>query len=1344
MKKFFYFIIWFPVFAMSQPYTVKQLSIEKGLSNNYVVSIAQDKLGFLWFATEEGLNRFDGSNFVSFYKDRGSQEGITGNELNCVLDDPVDSILWIGTQRYGLDVYDYIHNTFRFYKHNPEQPYSLITNDITDIQPSSDGNLWISTYRKGIDYFDKKRMRFIHYNRQNVKGLTSDNVWSVTDGGDGKLYIGHAHGGFSILYIKERVAKNFTYNKLQPNSLPGNDVHCVYKDKNGNIWVGTDKGLALFDPQKEDFVSFGTYGSTLSNYVFDIRELNDNKLWVATEFGGISILDLTQRMFLLPYQVQFQYIKGGDDKYSLSSSSVRCIFQDSYNNVWTGLWGGGINFLSRTSSLFDILGYSTVNSDNNLNSKSVISACFDKTGKLWVGTDGGGINVFQGNKRINIYKNKSDGLSGNSIQAAFCDSKGNLWFGVFNGGAYCFSNGALHQVFPTNGKNTDVRSFYEDKQHQMFISTSDGIYKANILNHRITKHYTLTNNLVRSILKDSQGRIWVGTFGGGLIIYNSEFKSIHTFNTDNHFPSNTINQIYEDQRKRIWVATGEGLVCFQTPINWTYKLYGWNNGLNNIHIRSVTEDRNGNIWVGTNKEISCLVNGHTTFYNYDHHDNVPIGSYAIGCVTKKSDGTIYFGSLNGLCYFNPDNVLAKRKAPQAIITGIKIFSSLDNSEFKEADLHMVPNKKISLSYKQNNFNVTFNVRNYAYANQVEYAYILKGLDDAWYTVDDNSVSFHNIPPGKYTLLVKTRFHNQEWSKDTTSYEFKIEPPIWRTWWAEFIYLFIIIWAFTILLKLYKRKTHLKYLYASEKKNREHEQELNNERLRFYTNITHELRTPLTLIIGPLEDMMKEGSLSPKDEHKISIIHKSAIRLFNLINQILEFRKTETQNKKLCVKRENIVATVYEVGLKYKELNQKKSVKVNIVAEQDDITLYYDKEIVTIILDNLISNALKYTDNGSVTISVYIISEENNRYVEIKVADTGYGISAKAIPHVFDRYYQENSQHQASGTGIGLALVKNLVTLHEGSIRVDSVINGGSSFYLRLSADKNYSNKLHIDSDEEISFVEEQKSGGENNVPAIENEPILLIIEDNKDIRDYIAESLSEHFDVKTAENGKHGLDIAFDSIPDIIVSDIMMPEMDGIALCKKLKDDIRTSHIPIILLTAKDSLQDKENGYKVGADSYLTKPFSASLLMSRIQNLLEQRKRLSKKLSTSSIKNIDDKKVIVADALSKLDKDFIDRIDNLINDRLSSSKIDINYLADNLYMSSSTLYRKMKALTGLSANEYIHKVKMAHAEKLLLEGKYSISEIAFKIGMNSTGYFRQCFKEEFGMTPSDYIKKLKI
>lgn len=1340
------FVLWLlllSVVSLAQPYSVKQLGIEKGLSNNYVVSIAQDKQGFLWFATEEGLNKFDGTRFITYLKNEDlTRQGITGNELNCLLDDPQDSILWIGTQRAGLNAYDYVNNTFLCYRHDGENPESLITDDVTKIVAATDGNLWITTYWRGVDYFDKKAGKFIHYNTQTVPGLASDNIWSVVDGGDGKLYMGHVHHGFSVLSLKDKKVKNFMHDPEDPVSLPGNGVTCIYKDLSGNIWLGTDRGLALFNPEAENFIHFHHSEDGVPHTVFDIRQFDGNKLWIAMEFGGIAILDLTQRMFLSPDQVRFQYIKEGDDEYSLSNSTVRCLFQDSFKNVWAGMWGGGINFLSHESSYFNVYSYSPIqHSGSSLNNKTASSVCVARDGKLWIGTDGGGINVFDKGKRVAVYKEETGDLTDNSIQAALCDSEGNLWFGSFMGGVdfYDVKKKSFHQIFPKDKTGEDVRALYEDAEY-VWIGTSNGIYKVRLHDKGIADHYTVENNLVRCISKDNLNRLWIGTFGGGLGVFDEYFQCVKLFNVTSLFPSNTINTVYMDSQNRMWIGTGEGLVCFPSSQSWDYKVYRSEEGLSNVHIRAITEDNHGNIWVSTNKGISYLLKDKEVFYNYDHWDNVPMGNFMSGSVAEAKDGTLYFGSINGLCRFNPDQVLEKRESPAAIITEMRIFGPLRDTDSNEKVMALEGQSEVRLSYMQNNFSVTFNIQNYALADQVEYAYMLKGLENSWYTVTDpNNVTFRNIPPGNYCFQVKTRIRNQEWADEIASLDIRIDPPVWLTWWAKLFYILSGVSVLYFILHAYKKKLDMESLYELEKKNHEQEQELNNERLRFYTNITHELRTPLTLILGPLEDMQKSNSLSGKDSQKISVIHQSAIRLLNLINQILEFRKTETQNKKLCVSRDNLAALVHEIGLKYKELNRKPEIDFCLEIEQEDMSLFFDKEVVTIILDNLISNAIKYTEKGTITLGLHQVVRNNIHHTEISVSDTGFGIAPDALPHIFDRYYQEGSEHQASGTGIGLALVKNLVVLHEGEIRVESSLNVGSTFYVSLLTDNTYPHVLHADSTEKTS---DEKGEKEENIEPVHNgKRILLIVEDNRDICDYIVESFSDDFEVRTAANGEQGLEQALGCIPDIIVSDIMMPVMNGIVMCRKLKEDLRTSHIPIILLTAKDSLQDKEEGYQVGADSYLTKPFSATLLHSRIHNLLESRKLLAERFNTNSI--LIDKRAAVTESMNKLDNEFLEKINKLIEDRLSSEKIDIGYLSDAMCMSNSTLYRKMKALTGLSTNEYIRKIKMQYAERLLLEGKYNISEVAFKVGINSTVYFRQCFKDEFGMAPSDYLKKIK-
>lgn len=615
--------------------------------------------------------------------------------------------------------------------------------------------------------------------------------------------------------------------------------------------------------------------------------------------------------------------------------------------------------------------------------------------------------------------------------------------------------------------------------------------------------------------------------------------------------------------------------------------------------------------------------------------------------------------------------------------------------------------------------------------------MLEGLENAWYsTQGDNQVTFRNIPHGNYVFKVKTRFRNQEWNENAAQLTVVIAPPLWLTWYAKLGYVILFIFALYALLRFYKRKLDLESSLEVERKQSLNNQELNEERLRFYTNITHELRTPLTLILGALEDLLSDATLSPKHANKISIIHDSATRLLNLINRILEFRKTETQNRKLSVAKGDLGQLVQEVGLRYKELNPNNKVNYHIHIETEDTEIFYDADMITIILDNLMSNAAKYTSEGDITLSLRSVEENQIKYTEISVSDTGHGIDAEALPHIFDRYYQAKSKYQASGSGIGLALVKGLSELHEGILKVESAVDTGTTFTLRLLTENTYPNAIHAQHDMEKKPMDAEETTI-TDTPT-ENHPIVLVVEDNADIREYIRSSFTDIYEVITAKDGKEGWELAQVRIPNIIVSDIMMPVMDGIELCKRIKEDMRTSHIPVILLTAKDSLQDKEEGYASGADSYLTKPFSAKLLHSRINNLLETRKKIA---SLLALVDTQPKQESAVSSLNKLDNEFLQKITQIIEENLEMEKMDIAFIADKMCMSHSTLYRKIKGLTDMSANEFIRKVKMRKGVELLMSGQYTISEIAYMIGFSSVVYFRQCFKDEYGMSPSDYVKQ---
>ena len=1334
--------------ASARPYAVKRLGLEQGLSNSYVVSITQDKHGFIWFATESGLNRFDGTSFVVYKRQNRRANSLNGNALNKVYADKADDVVWVASQRDGLNAFDCKTETFRSYVNQPGNPGSIASNAITDIINSSDGNLWLASYHMGVDYFDKTKKQFIHYNRSTLPGLVSDNVWSVAEDSKGNLYIGHVFDGLSVYSTKDKTIKNYSYSNT-PGSIPGNDVRCLFIDNYENVWVGTTNGLALFDQGSGRFISFknnpANPNSLISNFIYTITQPKDGQLWIGTETGGISILDIRKGMFLSPEKVSFQNIYSSDGKNGLSHPTVRSIFEDSFRNTWIATYGGGVNFISSEPDFFQLWQYSPLPDAANSLSKSVAwGLCTDNEGQVWVGTDGGGIDVFKGGQKTASYKKGAAprGLSDNAVLSGFKDSKGILWFGTYSGGItrYLPREKKFEHFSPAGFTAKDIRCFYEDKNGFIWIGTNgDGLYRylpesKELLQLR-RENRNLTENYLRAVTADSDGHLWVGTFGQGLGILDNQYKVVRDYSINNGLHSNTITYIFRDSKNRMWVGTGEGLAVFTNCRDKELTLYTEENGLADSYIKGITEDEAGNIWISTNGGISRFNPASRTFHNYNHFDGVPIGDFMDGSVVKDKQGTVYFGSQNGVCYFNPKEMPSSRVLPPVLITKFQLYRNEIHPQYRNGERSTLPTTReepITVNYNQNSFSISFNVLNYALANQVEYAYMLEGIDKMWYNSErQNEITFRNIPPGTYTFHVRAKIKNQEWDSHSTTLRIKVNPPWWLSWWAETIYLLAGIAILLTIIRFYKNKLKLENKLYLENKKHQQEQKLNDEKMQFYTYITHELRTPLTLIIGPLEDMLNDLSFSELAHKRISLIHQSAIRLLNLINKILDFRKAETRNMPLKISQGYLSKLIREIGLKYKELNRNENITLQIVLESDEQPIRFDEEKVYIIVDNLLSNAFKYTQKGEIVLTLRTIYKQKTAWAEIEVRDTGTGIPAEALPKIFDRYYQVEGASSSNGSGIGLALVKNLTELHEGMIIAESAPGVGSAFRLQLEKNKTYPNAIHL---EDNIYESEGMNKQDKELPG--NLPIILVVEDNQDILNYIADTFSPTYSVLVASNGKEGMDMAFENIPDVIISDIMMPEMDGIELCSILKKDIRTSHVPIILLTAKDSIQDKKEGYQVGADSYITKPFSAELLLSRVTNIMETRKKLAEQASGIAL----NKESQLANPLGEMENEFLQKITQIIEENIESEKMDVSFIADNVFMSHSTLYRKIKAISGLTANEFIRKVKMQQARQLLLADKYTISEIAFRVGINNIAYFRQCFKEEFKATPSEYLR----
>ena len=1322
----------------------KNLGLKEGLSNGFVNDMIIDGQGFIWAATESGLTRIAGTKCTIFKNNNSNidNDGIVGLYYN-----KESNSIWILFKNGHIDVFDcktqlFIHFTQKIPKKS-----------VADIKGAADGGIWIAYYDGTIQHYTPKNQKFSTISNKRLPNI-KNGIRSITDDGNDHLYIGLRIEGLYVYNLRTQKTKYFRHNPNDPQSLPGDNVRSICIDHAKNIWVGTNLGLGLLDPFTGKFKVFkhiaNNPASLAGDNIHQIIEMNDRTLWIASDIGGISVLDLNLYKNPLTEELKFSQIT--KENSGLSSNNNRRIIQDSFGNIWIANYSMGIDFIAKSAASINTLQYM------GKALEEVTGLYCDHQGNLWIGQDNL-MSLYQNGKLMQTW-NFSSYLSNSSssIYVFEEDKKGNIWCGTSDNGVLKF-NPHTHSFTRINyAQNLDVHALCENAQGKMWVGTEAGIF--SVENDKINKEQELNRQMgknptiIYSIKEDNYGQIWIGTLDRGVFVFSKQMKLIVHLTEKNLLATNSINHIIKDADGGIWMATMRGLAYVQNPLQpGAIKNYNERYGIKDSHIRAISQDKQGNIWVSMFSGIACLNIHKQRFYNYDYESGIPTSNFVEASAVTTPDGTIYFGSPGGICFFNPQQLTEpKAVSPIQIINCERVGKLSDQF----ASRLISPNNEgiICLSHDDNTFKINFTIKDFSQEGNVEYSYMMKGLDDQWYeTEGDNEVTFRNLKPGDYTFIIRAKLKNQDW-EDASTAEMKVvvNPPLWLTWWAKLCYVLLIMGILGYFFRSYQKQLLLRNSLVQEKWESKQRQQVNEERLRFFTNITHELRTPLTLILGPLEDLMEDKEIAERVHHKIGCIHASAERLLNLINDILEFRKTQTQNRKLTVAKANLGAFVREIGVRFKDLNQNSRLNIRLNIKTGVPELYFDSEVINTVINNLMSNAIKYTPEGSITLSL-TMPEDNT--VAIAVEDTGYGIDKDALPHICDRYYQENGNHQASGTGIGLALVKSLATLHQAELTVESEKGRGSKFTFSLKADRTYPEALHKDDNQDLATAENaEENETTSKEPTEDIRPLLLIVEDNADIRLYIEESLHEDYRIIQACNGREGMEQAFSKVPDIIVSDIMMPEMDGIKMTHILKEDIRTSHIPIILLTAKTSINDQEEGYDSGADSYLTKPFSAKLLHSRIRNILSGRRRLADYIVQKNIsqfetsadeqqtsqKATEEKEDAMTCQISNLDKKFLEKLNKLIENHISTDDLDMAFMTDKMAMSHSTFYRKVKALTGMSANEYIKKAKLRHSMTLLKKGEYSIAEVAILAGFNNLGNFRESFKREFGKSPSEILK----
>ena len=1345
----------------------EHLTVEEGLSYNTVLSIYQDSRGFLWIGTYNGLDRYDGYKFIHYRNSEEDSTSISDSKIRALCEDN-DGNIWVGTWSGGINKFLRDEEKFKRYRHNPDVPNSLSSDGILSICKDKSGNLWIGTEGGGLDYFDIKQESFYHYinnpDDPNSLGINSvsmvylDKGGTLWCGGKGGLYkfikeekrfisinstddnqqgicgknvttmmedhlenywIGTADGGLNKYNPSTNTSLCYLYDPSNPNSLSDIGVQSILEDSDGLFWLGNfNSGLILFDPQKGVFTNYrkeyNDPGSLSDDGIYTIYEDKSHIIWIATWSGGINKYDKNKERFIT-------YYHNPNNINSLSSNNVYGIYKDKSGILWVGTDGGGLNGIDEATHIFTHYRHNPENK-SSISSDYVYSIGEDIDGNLWVATYDAGLNRFD-RKTNNFQRYQHDpndpaSLGADGISQIFCDSYGDLWVGVYNLGL---------DRLKRNGEG--------------FIH-----YRNNPLDSHSV------NSKIYTFFEDRFRNLWIGTYGGGLMMYNRKTDDFDFYNKNNSkfsISSNIISSICEDLDGILWVGTGgNGFNRFDRSKK-IIKHYSEKDGLLNDIIYGILNDHNGNLWISTGKGISRFNIKNESFTNYDSRNGLQGNDFNQWSYYKARDGRMYFGGTKGFNVFNPDEIINNPYPPKIVITNFMIlhnpvavgYDSLWGRTILEKSI--TETKRIELNHDDNIISIEFAALDYHIPGKNKYAYYLEGFDKNWAHTDANHrlITYTNLDPGEYTLKVNGSNSDGLWNKTGVSLKIIIHSPWWATWWSYILYGLIFTFIFTGSTRFYLNRQRLRNQLVLEHEHAKKLEEIDELKSSFYANISHEFRTPLMLILGPVEKLISK--LADEDGKKqAGLIKGNATRLLRLINQLLDLSKIEAGKLKLRASTGNIAQFIKGLAMEFESIAEQKDINLKLNFEKEDIEAYFDKEKLEKIITNLMSNAVKFTQKGgTLTVSLSIIDHT----LEIIVKDTGIGIPKSKLPKVFDRFYQvDGSQtREYEGTGIGLALTKELVELHKGQIFLDSEEGKWTEVSIYLPLGKEHlaeGERIEKDDTEEkeitLSEVEGVKEKIDKEDTLAENlvdKTIVLVVEDNPDVREYIKDALIDVYHVEEAANGEQGLRKAEKYIPDLIVSDIMMPKMDGYEMTRQIKKDEKTSHIPVILLTAKSDKASKLEGLGLGADDYLIKPFDTAELLVRIKNLIDTRKFLQEKFGhdTFVAHKIEKPK------FSQIDEVFMGRIIGVIEKNISDEEFSIEDIATEIGMGRTQIYRKIKGLTGKSPSVYLRSVRLARAQEMIQRREATISEISYKVGFSSPAYFSRCFKDEFGYSPSE-------
>lgn len=1369
--------------VFSQSIYFNRLTTENGLSNNNVFDILQDKSGFLWFATDDGLNRFDGYDFKVFRNDPANQNSLSDNSVWVLIEDKNGNI-WLGTKNGWLNRFDPSTEKFTKWKIKTED---VKENAINCIYEDSKEKIWIGTYRQGLYRLDPTTGQIDHwYNKPDDKTSISNNyISSVIEDSRGNLWISTYFGlnKFNPESYPHNF-KHFSKSSDDYNSLSGNIIWKLTQspsDKN-IVWVGTNNGLTKLQINSETFTQIKIpnpenlqFGTSVAAVIEEISE--ENKILWIESYGGLIRYDLNGSNYL-------RFTTDKHNPQSLVSNEVHRIFKDNSGVLWIAT-DKGLNYFSTKSTKFNNP-FSTkfrVDNTSELSKKNIKAITIGNDNTIYFGTEEGLYYSKQKNEKITINKFKQTEKL--NVWSLTSDNSGNLWIGTYGSGLFKLNlkSGSLQNVqMFSEWKNTQSINFnkvvYYDKDNKIWIGywgfglarldPSTGKYTGWL--NEPKDSLSLSYEDVWSIHQDKTGRMWIGTDGGGLNLFVEKDggKFLRWTAEDNgSIISNSIYSICElkysqnikDNQVVLWLGTNNGLNKFvlkisSEEINTLAKPevevthYGIEHGLSDNSVKSIIEDYDGNLWIGTSSGISLFDTQQNKFTNFGKSDGIAGTDINLSSAARNKDGLIFMGSTEGLNYFYSSDIKLSSYVPQILITDFQIFNkSVEISENSPLKTSLLNTTDVKLSYSQNVFSFQFAALDYTSPKSIQYAYKMEGFDKDWINSGTRRfVTYTNLNPGQYIFKLKATNSDGIWNESIKELKVTITPPWWQTKWAIGLYALIFILGVWGIVKFQTYRHRLQQELKMQEFEAHHIREIEKMKSRFFANLSHEFRTPLTLIKGPLEQLIN-GRIKDNLADYYKMLLRNTEKLQNLIDQLLELSQLEAETIPLNIENLDLVSLLRSFTYNFMPLAEEKLITLDFNSSTESFTAMIDKDKLEKIINNLLSNAFKFTPSGG-KISVNLKQENSitNNFALVEVSDTGPGIPEEYQSKIFDRFYRVdgNSKKNESGSGIGLALVKELVSLHNWVISVKSKEGEGTTFTIKIPLEK----EAEVEAQKEKESKKKSSDQKKEEIfalPEIEPEvtvekdedTVILFVDDSSDVRSYVNDLLKPDYKVLLAENAEEGIELALKNIPDLIISDLMMPGMDGIEFCNKIKTDWQTSHIPFILLTAKVTEESKIEGLETGADDYLTKPFNYEELAARIKNLIDQRKRLREKFS----KEINIQPELVTS--SKVDSEFLEKAITITQKNISNEKFDTEKLAEEMFVSRRQLHRKLQAITGQGPGEFIRTFRLKRAAQLLLENKLSVTQIALEVGFESPAQFTRAFKKHFNVLPSEFNHNIR-